>query len=184
MTGRMPTPGQTVGPFFGYALPFDGDHELAPANHPDTIRLHGAVYDGAGQPVPDAMLETWQLTPDGSVPAEQGSLHRDGYTFTGWGRCATDPAGRYSFRTLPPGAEPGRAAFFAVAVFARGLLDRLFTRAYLPGDPDTLASDPLLAALPIDRRATLIAAADEHGLRFDVHLQGTGETVFLTFPGP
>jgi protocatechuate 3,4-dioxygenase alpha subunit len=183
MSGPTPTPGQTVGPFYGYALPFDGDHELTPASHPHAILLHGTVFDGAAAPVPDAMLELWQLAPDGSVPAEQGSLHRDGYTFTGWGRAATDPSGRYSFRTLPPGAGDGRAAFFAVAVFARGLLDGLHTRAYLPGDPEALTGDPLLASLPAGRRETLIATPDEHGLLFDVHLQGPGETVFLSFAG-
>ena len=116
--------------------------------------------------------------------AAGGSLRRDGWTFTGWGRAATDSAGRYSFSTLRPGAtEPGRAPFFAVTVFARGLTDRLFTRAYLPGDPALLAADPLLAGLDADRRATLIAAADDQGLVFDVRLQGERETVFLTFPG-
>ncbi|MCW2867196.1 MAG: protocatechuate 3,4-dioxygenase subunit alpha, partial [Marmoricola sp.] len=87
--------------------------------------------------------------------------------------------GHYSFTTLRPGATaPGRAPFFAVTVFARGLLDRLLTRAYLPGDP-ALASDPLLTALDADRRATLVAVADDQGFRFDVRLQGEGETVFL-----
>ncbi|MGH3413788.1 MAG: protocatechuate 3,4-dioxygenase subunit alpha [Marmoricola sp.] len=180
---HTPTPGQTVGPFYGYALPFDGDHRLVPPSHPDAIRLHGTVYDGAGDPVPDALLEIWQQAPDGSVVTEQGSLHRDGYTFTGWGRAATDPTGRFSFTTLRPGAEAGRARFFSVAVFARGLLDRLFTRAYLP-DSDLLSTDPFLTGVPADRRDTLVAATDEHGLVFDVHLQGPQETVFLTFPGP
>lgn len=183
MTDLQPTPGQTVGPFYGYALPFDGDHEVVPPSHPDAIRLHGTVFDGAGEPVPDALLEIWQLAPDGSVIAEQGSLHRDGYTNTGWGRCATDRTGHYAFTTLRPGAAEGKAAFFSMAVFARGLLDRLLTRIYPPGGDAPLESDPLLSSLPADRRSTLIAGTDEHGFVFDVHLQGDQETVFLDFPG-
>ena len=182
-----PTPGQTVGPFYGYALPYDGDSALVPPTHPDAVRLHGRVLDGAGDPVPDALLELWQADPSGRVSREPGSLRRDGFTFTGWGRCATDNTGHYSFSTLRPGpTAPGTAAYFAVTVFARGLLNRLFTRAYLPGDsPDAgaaLAADPLLSTVDPDRRSTLVAAADEHGFVFDLRLQGEAETVFLTYP--
>lgn len=174
-----PTPGQTVGPFYGYALPFPGDSELVPAGHRDAVRLHGTVYDGAGHPVPDALIEIWQADVDGTVPAVEGSLRRDGWTFTGWGRAAVDDNGHYAFTTVTPGAtEPGSAPFFAVTVFARGLLDRLFTRAYLPGTD----ADPLLRSLSEDRRETLVATPDEHGYVFDVRLQGEGETVFLQFP--
>jgi protocatechuate 3,4-dioxygenase alpha subunit len=177
-----PTPGQTVGPFFGYALPYDGGDRLVPVGHPGAIRLHGIVYDGAGVAIPDALIEIWQADDMGGIVAEPGSLRRDGYTFTGWGRAATDNTGQYSFTTLLPAPTgAGRAAFFAMTVFARGLLDRLFTRVYVPADSAVLAADPLLAALEPDRRATLIAARDDHGLRFDIHLQGEGETVFLSY---
>ncbi|GAA2228334.1 protocatechuate 3,4-dioxygenase subunit alpha [Promicromonospora sukumoe] len=126
-----PTPGQTVGPFFGYALPYARGNELVEAGTPGAVRLHGTVYDGAGAPVPDAMIEVWQADPAGAVVGRSGSLLRDG-TFTGWGRAETDREGGYWFRTLTPGAtEPGRAPFFAVTVFARGLQDRLHTRAYV-----------------------------------------------------
>ncbi|GAA4115515.1 protocatechuate 3,4-dioxygenase subunit alpha [Nocardioides fonticola] len=178
-----PTPGQTVGPFFHYALPFDGDRDLVPPGSPGSIRLHGRVLDGAGVPVPDALVEIRQAGPDGVVPTVAGSLRRDGFTFTGWGRASTDREGRYGFSTLVPGPVDGGAAFFSVCVFARGLLHRLFTRAYVPGDDAALAADPLLASLPAARRATLIAVADD-GLRFDVHLQGDHETVFLDHDGP
>jgi protocatechuate 3,4-dioxygenase, alpha subunit len=182
MSTLIATPGQTIGPFFGYALPFDRDSELVPPGSAGAIRLHGVVTDGEGVPVPDALLEIWQADAEGLVPAATGSLHRDGWTFTGWGRASTDREGRYSFTTVKPGAtQAGSAPFFAVTVFARGLLNRLFTRAYLPGEE--LAADPLLASLPDERRDTLIAVADEQGLRFDVRLQGDGETVFLRFPG-
>jgi protocatechuate 3,4-dioxygenase alpha subunit len=180
---RPATPGQTVGPFFGYALPYGAGPDLVPAGRADAIRLHGHVLDGAGDPVPDALLELWQADADGVVPRSTGSLRRDGFTFTGWGRAATDATGEYSFSTIVPGAtSPGSAPFFAVTVFARGLLDRLFTRAYLPDDEDALAEDPLLSSLPEARRATLVAARYQSGYRFDIRLQGPGETVFLRYP--
>jgi len=167
-----PTAGQTIGPFFGFALPFPRDTELVPPGTPGAIRLHGRVLDGHGDPVPDALLELWQADPAGQVVRRQGSLRRDGYTFTGWGRAATDRDGHYAFSTLLPGAP-----FFAVTVFARGLLNRLFTRAYLPG-----ASDGFLEGVDVDRRSTLLTTEDETGLVFDVHLQGDRETVFLSYP--
>jgi protocatechuate 3,4-dioxygenase alpha subunit len=176
-----PTPGQTVGPFFAFALVQDGGAELVPAGHPDAVRLTGRVLDGAGEPVPDALVEIWQPGPDGAVAREPGSLRRDGFTFTGWGRAPTDRTGRYTFTTLAPGAtSPGAAPYFAVTVLARGLLDRLLTRAYLPGDDGALQADPLLASIEAERRGTLVTSADEHGYVFDIRLQGEGETVFLT----
>jgi protocatechuate 3,4-dioxygenase alpha subunit len=173
------TPGQTIGPFFGQALPYAGDSELVPPGRAGAIRLHGDVLDGDGVPIPDALVEIWQADADGVVPQQAGSLHRDGWTFTGWGRCSTDRTGHYSFSTVLPGAtDEGAAPFFAVVVFARGLLDRLFTRIYLPDHPAN-GADPLLASLAEEDRATLVATAEPTGLRFDIRLQGEGETVFL-----
>jgi protocatechuate 3,4-dioxygenase, alpha subunit len=166
------TPGQTVGPFFAFGLQYAGDAALMPADHPDAVTLHGRVLDGAGEPVPDALVEVWQVGPDGLVVQQAGSLRRDGDTFTGWGRCGTDADGRYAFTTLTP-----RAPFFALTVFARGLLDRLFTRAYLPD----AAINAFLHSVG-DRRATLLATRDEGGFVFDIHLQGDNETVFLVYP--
>jgi len=178
-----PVPGQTVGPFFGFALPYDGGPELLPPAHPDAVRLHGTVFDGAGDPVPDALIEIWQPDSDGSVVQRAGSLHRDAWSFTGWGRAATDNLGRYSFTTRLPGpTSAGAAPFFAVTVFSRGLLNRLFTRIYLP-DHSNLATDRLLTSVPAERRSTLIAEREDTGLVFDIHLQGERETVFLTYPG-
>lgn len=164
-TPGIPTSGQTIGPFFGFALPYEGSGELVPPTRPDAVRLRGRVLDGAGAPVPDALVELRQTAPDGSVPRATGSLHRDGYTFTGWGRAATDRTGHYEFSTLRPG---GASPFFALTVFARGLTDRLFTRAYLPGGAP--------AQWP-----TLAAQADDRGFVFDIRLQGEGETVFLSY---
>ncbi|NDZ79311.1 protocatechuate 3,4-dioxygenase subunit alpha [Streptomyces sp. SID10853] len=182
----LPTPSQTVGPFYGYALPFPGGPEIAPAGHPGTLTVHGRVVDGAGEPVPDAVLEFWQPAPDGSRTGAPGSMRRDqvtgghlgrdGVTFTGFGRAATDADGRWAVRTLPPGGVP----YLSVCVFARGLLHHLYTRIYLPGD--STGSDPLLASLDPDRRRTLVAAETApRTYRFDIRLQGAEETVFLDF---
>ncbi|MEU6121214.1 protocatechuate 3,4-dioxygenase subunit alpha [Streptomyces sp. NPDC047123] len=180
-----PTPSQTVGPFYGYALPFPHGGDVAPTGHPDTITLHGYVFDGAGKPVPDALIETWQPAPDGTRAGVPGSLRgdpvsgrpvgRDGVAFTGFGRVPTDADGHWAVRTLPPGG----VSYVSLAVFARGLLHHLYTRAYLVDEP----GDPLLAGLDAERRATLVARSEApRTYRFDVHLQGADETVFLEFP--
>lgn len=170
------TPGQTVGPFLDLGLPYCGDRNLVDDRHPDAVKLHGAVYDGAGDAVPDALIEVWQPDGAGRISRQPGSLRRSEAAFTGWGRCPTDAAGHYAFTTVTPGS-----AYFAITVFARGLLDRLFTRAYLPGaDPH---ADPLLAAVDVARRPTLLCVAENDcpAYRFDIHLQGPRETVFLAY---
>lgn len=170
--GLAATPGQTIGPFFHEALPFIKGQELVQPSSPGAIRFHGTVFDGAGVPVPDALVEIRQADNSGAVPTAEGSLGR-ARGFTGWGRSATDLRGRYTFTTVEPGAS-----FIAVVVFARGLLNRLFTRAYLPG-----AADEFLSSLDADQRRTLLAEREPDGnLRFDIRLQGEDETVFLTFP--
>jgi protocatechuate 3,4-dioxygenase, alpha subunit len=184
MTELTCTPGQTVGPFFGLGLPYPGDSDLVGRADADAVRFHGAVYDGAGDGVSDALVELWQTDGAGRIPRAAGSLRRDGAAgFTGFGRAATDADGHYEFTTVTPGARQGNTAFFAITVFARGLLDRLFTRAYLP-DAD-LDADPLLAGVDAARRATLVCSAESSsgrtGYRFDIHLQGPHETVFLTY---
>lgn len=184
MTESACTPGQTVGPFLDLGLPYPGDSHVVAAGDPRAIRLHGTVYDGAGAAVPDALVELWQPDDAGSVVRQPGSLRRGSTftTFTGWGRCATDTAGQYGFTTLVPGpSTAGRPPFFALTVFARGLLNRLFTRAYLPGaNPD---AEPLLAAVGAARRSTLLCVAENDycTYRFDIHLQGPAETVFLAY---
>ncbi|MDX3531256.1 protocatechuate 3,4-dioxygenase subunit alpha [Streptomyces sp. ID05-39B] len=187
-----PTPSHTVGPFYGYALPFPGGGDIAPVGHPDTITVQGYVYDGEGRPLPDAFVELWGPDPDGRVAAVDGSMRRDpstgghlgrnGVEFTGWGRVQTDAGGHWYARTLRPGARGRSAPYLSVCVFARGLLVHLFTRIYLPQDTAAHARDPLLAGLDPARRGTLIATDDAQGTyRFDIRLQGEGETVFLEF---
>ncbi|WP_414167709.1 protocatechuate 3,4-dioxygenase subunit alpha [Streptoverticillium reticulum] len=165
------TPSQTIGPYFHIGLPFPGGGDLAPAGHPEAVTVHGYVLDGAGEAVPDALLEFWQAAPDGSRTGAPGSLRRDGARFTGFARVPTGGDGHYALRTLPPGGAP----CLAVCVFARGLTHHLFTRVYftLPED------DPLLRTVPPERRTTLLAKPDPAGYRFDVRLRGEAETVFL-----
>ncbi|MFE6821073.1 protocatechuate 3,4-dioxygenase subunit alpha [Streptomyces sp. NPDC057690] len=188
----LPTPSHTVGPFYGHALPFPGGGDIAPLGHPDTIALQGYVYDGEGNPLPDAFLELWGADPEGNLPQVDGSMRRDassggflgrnGVEFTGWGRIQTDANGHWSARTLRPGARGRSAPYLSVCVFARGLLVHLFTRIYLPDDEAALTSDPLLTRVDPARRDTLIATRGELGTyRFDIRLQGEGETVFLEF---
>jgi len=188
----LPTPSHTVGPFYGHALPFPGGGDIAPVGHPDTIALQGYIYDGEGNPLPDAFVELWGPDPDGSLPQVDGSMRRDpasggflgrnGVEFTGWGRVQTDANGHWTTRTLRPGARGQSAPYLSVCLFARGLLLHLYTRIYLPGDEAALAADPLLSRVDPERRATLIAAREPQGTyRFDIRLQGEGETVFLEF---
>ncbi|MFF4799454.1 protocatechuate 3,4-dioxygenase subunit alpha [Streptomyces sp. NPDC001351] len=188
----LPTPSHTVGPFYGHALPFPGGGDIAPVGHPDTITVQGYVYDGEGNPLPDAFVELWGPDPDGNIPQVDGSIRRDpasggylgrnGVEFTGWGRIQTDANGHWYARTLRPGARGRSAPYLSVCVFARGLLVHLFTRIYLPGDEAALAADPVLSRVPEARRGTLIATDDGKGTyRFDIRLQGEGETVFLEF---
>ena len=188
----LPTPSHTVGPFYGHALPFPGGGDIAPIGHPDTISLLGYIYDGQGNPLPDAFVELWGPDPDGNVsqvdgsmrrdPASGGFLGRNGLEFTGWGRIQTDKNGHWVARTLRPGARGGNAPYLSACVFARGLLVHLFTRIYLPGDEAALAADPLLSRVEEARRGTLIAEDQGNGTyRFDIRLQGEGETVFLEF---
>ncbi|MGY4858244.1 protocatechuate 3,4-dioxygenase subunit alpha [Cryobacterium sp. AP23] len=177
------TPSQTIGPFFGYALPYPGGPEVAAPWQPNAIRLHGTVFDGAGEPVPDAIIEIWHADADGGVIAALGSLDRDGYTVTGFGRAAVNRAGEYTFSTIKPGPmRPEAAPYILVTIFARGLTHHLFTRCYFDDEETRNAGDALLAGLPDDRRATLVGVLDApQSYRFDIRLQGEGETVFLDF---
>ena len=158
------TPSQTIGPFFGFALPWPDGARVVPAGTAGAIRIEGQVLDGAGQPVPDALVETWQLGPE---PCR------------GFARCPTDAGGRYAIVTVkPPAAGGAHASCLAVSIFARGLLKRLTTRMYFPDEAEANARDPVLAGLT-DGRDTLIAVPVPGGYRFDLRLQGAGETVFF-----
>jgi protocatechuate 3,4-dioxygenase, alpha subunit len=190
---RGVTPSQTVGPFFHFGLtPTDyefrgmvGDNLITPDAVGEPIRIAGRLIDGAGKPVPDAMIEIWQADGAGRYAGRDA---RANTSFKGFGRAATSKQGAFGFTTVKPGAVPGpdgrpQAPHINVGIFARGMLKRLFTRIYFHGEPGN-ASDAILALVPVDRRATLIARRDgiSDGLPlfvFDIRLQGDGETVFF-----
>lgn len=177
-----PTPAQTIGPFFKFGLEYPGMNEVVHPHSPSAITLSGTIYDGAGAPIPDALIEIFGADSDGTVPQARGALHRDGRTFTGFGRCMTTDEGHFQFWTREPGSVGGRAAFFAVKLFARGLPAHVHTRIYIPGNDAALAADPLLASLEPHERDTLVATRlDDGHLRHDVYMQGERETVFLEY---
>jgi len=177
------TPGQTIGPFFKFGLEYADGPYVVPPYSPGAVHISGIVRDGKGFAIPDALVEIWGALPDGTPNSERGSLHRDGHRFTGFGRSATDDEGRFFFWTREPGAtEAGKAPFFAVLLFARGLPNKLHTRIYLPDDEEALRADPFLASLTAEERATLIARRNEDGsLSHDLWMQGEKETVFLAY---
>ncbi|MCT2588087.1 protocatechuate 3,4-dioxygenase subunit alpha [Actinophytocola gossypii] len=177
------TPSQTVGPFFSHALTWLDGPDVVAEDAPGAIWLRGRVFDGAGEPVPDALIESWQADPDGRFdhPDDpRGAVPG----FRGYGRSATDDDGRWGIRTLLPGRVPGvdgrlQAPHVDLSVFARGLLDRVVTRVYFADQPSN-SDDAVLSALPADRRSTLIAPRSADGYTFDIRLQGERETVFFS----
>ena len=184
------TPFQTVGPFFAILVPEQGRLSLAGADAPGTrIVVDGTVRDGAGQPVPDALIEIWQASAAGrcnhpdDARAHPSSAGPDP-AFDGFGRVHTDESGGFSLETIKPGSVPGpdgrpQAPHLLVGLFARGLLTRLVTRIYFADEPAN-GDDPILAAAPPDRRATLIAAHRGEGrYTHTISLQGADETVFF-----
>src|SRR4051812_14256006 len=188
----VPTPSQTVGPFFhlGLARPEWGDLTKGDPRG-ERITVEGRVLDGDGAPVPDAMIELWQANAAGRY--DHADDHQDHKpldpNFRGYGRVATDAEGRFRIVTIKPGPVPGRgnslqAPHINVVLFARGLLRHLFTRIYF-ADETANASDPLLSSIDDESvRRTLIArhepgAADTPVYRFDIVMQGDNETAFL-----
>lgn len=205
------TPSQTVGPFFHYGLPWKGGADLvgqsdmgarpelfgeehyvlnlsSPTGTPEgeVIEVVGRVLDGAGAPVPDAMIEIWQANAAGryrSADDAREDVAEDPH-FTGFGRSSTSDDGEYRFRTIMPGRVPGfgntlQAPHLAVSVLGRGLVKRLATRIYFAGAEGN-DDDPVLSLVPEQRRPTLIARRETAGAwRLDIVLQGDGETVFF-----
>lgn len=184
------TPAQTIGPFFHDALLREDFSRLDPegvAGSP--LRIEGHVLDGAGETVPDAMVELWQADGEGRYqhPAD-GRCGDVPAPFIGFGRVGTGPDGTFRFDTIMPGSVAGsggapQAPHLSVVVFARGVLDKLVTRIYFAGNPSN-DSDPVLQAVPGGRRQTLLATPDGDAdgtplFRFDIVLQGDAETVFF-----
>lgn len=188
--GLGPTPSQTIGPFFHDALLDEDRSELVSPAHPEAIRIEGTVYDGAGEPVPDAMVEIWQPNHAGRFddPADaRDDLPLDPEAFSGFGRSDTRDGGKYSFVTIKPGPVPGpgkslQAPHAMVSVFARGLLKRAVTRLYFPDEEEANARDPVLLSIEdAELRETLVASAEGDAYRFDIRLQGDDQTAFFEF---
>jgi len=181
-----PTPSQTIGPFFHDALLEKDLTRLVAPDHPKAIKITGVVYDGAGEPVTDAMVEISQGRP---------SDHRDDPDtpdggFSEWGRSGTTDGGRFSFVTLKPAPLPApdgnfQAPHVNVVVFARGLLRQAVTRMYFPNEGEANAADPVLLSIGDGAlRETLVAHDEGKGsYRFDVRLQGENQTAFFEFEG-
>lgn len=190
------TPSQTVGPFFKYGLTPVGQYDwndaftnnlVTPDVSGDRIRIEGRVFDGDGVPVPDCMLEIWQADSQGRFADPKDKRALPNAKFRGFGRCATDANGAFAFDTIMPGqvADPDgkpQAPHILLAVFARGMLRHFYTRIYFGGEAAN-EDDPVLALVPADRRATLIAAREPGNgnalYRLDLRLQGDNETVFF-----
>jgi protocatechuate 3,4-dioxygenase alpha subunit len=189
------TPSQTVGPYFKYGLTPNGEYEwnnafsnnlLTSDVSGERIRVEGKVYDGDGAVIPDCMLEIWQADSQGRFSDPQDKRALPNSSFKGFGRVGTDNNGVYAFDTIKPGVVPDpdgkpQAPHILLAVFARGMLLHLYTRIYFDDEAGN-ASDPVLALVPEDRRATLIAkrkAGAGNVYTLDVHLQGDNETVFF-----
>lgn len=191
MSTFLLTSSQTVGPFFSPALLREDARRnvlIGSVTVGERIRIEGRVCDGDGVPVPDAMVEIWQADARGRYnhSTDQGSALLDPI-FTGFGRSGTGEDGSYWFETIKPGPVPFdaqqlQAPHISVTVFARGLLNHVVTRLYFADEP-TNAGDPVLLCVPNERRATLLARRESGGApvvyRFDIILQGTGETAFF-----
>lgn len=189
------TPSQTVGPFFHDCLlrndaQCDAIGDTSGRAVP--IRVSGHVLDGDRAGVPDAVIEVWQADSNGRYPTRTRNEVSPTSDFTGFARVGTDERGAFSFTSIKPGSVPFdetklQAPHLCVAVFARGLLNHLYTRVYFEDEPLT-ASDPVLLRVPESRRHTLVARMDPAsapgGLtwyKFDVVLQGADETAFFDF---
>lgn len=188
------TPSQTVGPYFKYGLTPGNDYAWNDAFSNDLvtpdvsgkrIRIVGQVFDGEGKVIPDSMLEIWQADAQGRFADPQDTRAAPNAVFKGFGRCGADAKGGFEFRTIKPGPVPGpggrpQAPHILLAVFARGMTQQAITRIYFEDEAN--AADPILALVPAERRATLIAKREQGDVatyRIDVHLQGDRETVFF-----
>ncbi len=192
------TPSQTVGPFFAYSLAagqYGYDYNsiidgflIDPNTAGDRIFITGNIYDGNGQPIPDALIELLQADAQGVYRTLPITNKIDG--FTGFGRqgTGTDALHRFLFTTIKPGAVSGQAPHINVIVFMRGSLHQLYTRLYFSDEAEANSKDALLQLIPTERRQTLLAQRKEYAggttYHFDIHLQGENETVFLDVYAP
>jgi protocatechuate 3,4-dioxygenase, alpha subunit len=181
---RGVTPSQTAGPFLHIGMVWPDGPDVVDEQTPGAMWIGGRITDGAGAPVADAIVETWQADGQGRFASAEDP--RGAVTgFRGWGRCTTDDQGAWSIRTVKPGPVPGpdgstQAPHIDLTIYARGLLRQLFTRAYFADEPDANGADPVLSGLPDDAaRASLLATRTEGGYTIDLLLQGDHGTVFF-----
>ena len=183
----VPTPSQTVGPFFGLGFDSLYNGKIAlDALAGEWITITGRVLDGDGQAVPDAVIEIWQADAEGRYahPEDRPNTQQQS-GFLGFLRVPTNDTGEFRFVTVKPGRVPGpdgklQAPHLAISVFMRGLLKRLVTRMYFPDEAGN-AEDFVLNLVEPARRETLIArkSSDRKCLQWNVILQGKDETVFF-----
>lgn len=182
------TPSQTVGPYVHIGLTWDGANEMVSEGDAQAVDVTFSVTDGAGDKVKDAMIEIWQSDAAGLYqspldPRVGEDASAEG--FRGLGRGMANEDGEVTFRTLVPGAvdvnDETEAPHFKVSVFARGILERLYTRAYLPETAE-LAGDPVLASVPENRRDALILKREgDNAYRFDVILMHEDDALETPF---
>ncbi len=184
------TPSQTVGPFYSIGMTRQPMNLMASAStQGERICIEGQVLDGDGVPIPDVMVEIWQANGYGRYnhPDDKQEKPLD-KSFTGWGRSGTDAKCFYRFETIKPGPVPGndgavQAPHINVVIFARGMLVHAFTRIYFADEPANGDDAVLNSVKNKARRKTLLAQRGERDgkivYRFDIRLQGGGETVFF-----
>src|SRR5262249_54736772 len=177
---RTATTSQTVGPFFRIGLERLYRQDLTVKSPVGKrVEIYGPLLDGDGQPVEDGVLELWQADAHGKHLHPEDSQHQPtDPNFHGFGCCPTDDDGSFRFVTVKPGRVPGpdgklQAPHIVVSVFMRGLLRRLVTRIYFPGDPAN-EEDFALQLIHAARRKTLVAerlAGHKSALEWNVLLQ-------------
>jgi protocatechuate 3,4-dioxygenase alpha subunit len=181
------TPSQTAGPFLHIGMVWPDGPAVVDEHAPGAIWIGGRIIDGAGVPVADALVETWQADSRGrfASPEDPRATASVPAGFRGMGRCATDDQGSWRIRTVKPGPVPGpngstQAPHIDLTIHARGLLRQLFTRVYFTDEPDANSADPVLSDLPDDAaRTSLLATRTEGGYTIDILLQGDHATVFF-----
>ena len=181
------TPSQTVGPYFAIGLPFDAGPFVVPEGTPGAIHIRGTIYDGAGAPIPDYLIETWQADPDGPLRRHARPrrrlrvprLPRLRPRRPGGRRRELSTSSRSSPDAVPGLGEELQAPHIDVSVFARGMLHRVVTRIYFADESEANAADPVLARVPADRWRTLLAQPTADGYAIDFRFQGPDETVFF-----
>ncbi|MDR7330081.1 protocatechuate 3,4-dioxygenase subunit alpha [Corynebacterium guangdongense] len=168
------TPSQTVGPYVHIGLTLEDSDKIADPAEEGAVEVAVQVIDGDGTPIADAMVEIWQARPDGTFNAPNDPRTGAAATvegFRGLGRAMADETGTARFTTLLPGAFDGQAPHLNLSVFARGMLERLYTRLYFPEELEANAADPVLASVGESRRHLLVAEQTDAGYRLTVNVQ-------------